>query len=224
MEEVANNSLARARQVLADGDFKYARFLCYDVICSELGNIDARRCLNDIRIKFYENDNLLSDFQRIWQFLRIKYFEIVKKDPKRLLVELEKYTDLCQKRSIGLRKIAEIAIFNAFTDLAIFSLETIPDAEKTDDDYIALAQIYMTLKKYNNVLNLTNIVIMRHPENIDARDLANKASAAKSTGRGAAKSTKNGVPIVDISTLIPRVDKPEPAQAPQQRKNGVGHF
>lgn len=222
MEEVANNSLERARQVLAEGDFKYARFLCYDILYSQLENIEARRCLNEIRIKFSSHDSLLSDFQKIWQFFRTKYFEVFKKGNKQLLVELEKYADLSAKRSNCLRKIAAVASDNEFTDLAIYSLETIPDAEKTDDDYIELAKIYMSLKKYNSVLNLANIVIARSPENIDARDLANKASAAKSTSGSSATSTRNGVPIVDVSTLIPKIKSPEPA--PQQRKNGVGRF
>lgn len=222
MEQVENNSLDRARQVLAEGDFKYARFLCYDILCSKLENIDARRCLNEIRTKCSAHDNLLSDFQKIWQFFRIKYFEFFKKDDKQLLVELEKYADLSSKRSDCLRKIASVASDHNFTDLAIYSLEIIPDAEKTDEDYIELAQIYMSLKKYNSVLNLANIVIGRSPENIDARDMANKASAAKSTSGSGSASTKNGVPIVDVSTLIPKVKQPD--LAPQQRKNGVGRF
>lgn len=225
MEHVNDDSiLGRAQQMLHGGDYKYARFLCYDLIEGDIGNIEARRCLNDIRQKT-QGKYLVSKFVKFCQSIKAKYYEFIKKDISKLLITLEKYADMLLENSEVLRKIGSVAKDNNFLDLAIYSVEVIPDAIKTDDDYLFLAQIYMSLKKFKSVMSLAGVVLSRSPDNIEARDLSNQASAEKSISVGASTTSKGGVPVVDVSTLIPKTASDKPKEQPQQRgRNGVGRF
>ncbi|MDR1906677.1 MAG: hypothetical protein LBQ03_00405 [Puniceicoccales bacterium] len=164
-------------------NWKYAQFLCQEMLSKEPNFVDARRILHRIRQhtlcpqKFQRTLNLLKNFLKM-----LYYTAKIKTKHRELLESMDELLNTAPNNVFILRLFAETMTGFGFFETTIFSVECIPEDKRNADDWLLMGEAFLGSNDFQMAVDIANKVLAGSPDNIRARDLLWQSSVEQSMG------------------------------------------
>jgi tetratricopeptide (TPR) repeat protein len=164
-------------------NWKYAQFLCQEMLSKEPNFVDARRILNRAR----QYTACPQKFQRILSlaknFLKMLYYMIkIKTKHRELLESMDELLNTDPHNVFILRLFAETMSGFGFFETTIFSIECIPEDKRNEDDWLLMGEAFLGSNDFQMAVDIANKVMAKSADNIRARDLLWQSSVEQSMG------------------------------------------
>ncbi len=183
MDDDINNDplLERARIVLADGNDKYAMFLYREALKKCPDNLAIRAELHKLRKSVHpiNTRSIFSLLKQLYIQIQILYQKRHKSPSWKILDSIESFIDCNPHHFDGYRMLAAAATNAKIYTLAEFSINEIPEEERTRDDLLTIAVSLLEQKKFDQSLKIANALLEKFPEDIEIQDIIWKSSVDK---------------------------------------------
>jgi tetratricopeptide (TPR) repeat protein len=181
--QVRQHWMGKIESLCQAENWKYAQFLCQEMLSKEPNFVDVRRILHRVRQytfcqhKFQRTLNLLKNF------LKILYYVVrIKAKHRELLESMEELLNTDPNNTFILRLFAEMMSGFGFFETTIFSVECIPKDKRNADDWLLMGEAFLGSGNFQMAVDIANEVLTKSPDNIRARDLLWQSSVEQSIG------------------------------------------
>jgi hypothetical protein len=164
-------------------NWRYAQFLCQEMLAKEPNFVDVRRILHRVR----QHTFCPQKFQRLLN-LSVKFFKTlycmakIKTKHRELLESMDELLNIDPNNTFVLRLFAETMAGFGFFETTIFSIECIPENRRNEDDWLLMGEAFLGANDFQMAVNIANKVMTTTPDNIRARDLLWQSSVEQSIG------------------------------------------
>ncbi|MDR2806934.1 MAG: hypothetical protein LBB11_02150 [Puniceicoccales bacterium] len=162
-------------------NWKYAQFLCLEMLYDHPNAVDIRRILQRVRQHTFCKSKL-----RRWLLLSmiscrfLWYLWKIKTKYREFLNTLEALLNIDPYNGFLLRLSAEIMAGFGFWETVIFAIDCIPENERNDDDWLTMGEAFSALGDFQMAIDIANKVLVQSTDNIRARDLLWQSSVEQS--------------------------------------------
>ncbi|MDR1435423.1 MAG: hypothetical protein LBI77_03400 [Puniceicoccales bacterium] len=162
-------------------NWKYAQFLCLELLHEEPNFVDARRILHNIRQYTFCRKKI-----RRWILLSVVFFRVIwyalriKSRHRQLLNATDELLNIDPNNVMILRLFAEIMSCFGFLETVIFSIECIPENKRNGDDWLLMGEAFLDLENFQMAVNVAKKILTKSPHNMQASDLLQKSSIEQS--------------------------------------------
>jgi tetratricopeptide (TPR) repeat protein len=164
-------------------NWKYAQFLCQEMLSMEPNFVDARRILHQIRQHTFCSRKLQRILNLSKNILKSLYYIIkIKTKHRELLESMDELLNMDPNNVFVLRLFAEMMFGFGFFETTIFSIECIPEDKRNADDWLLMGEAFLGSNDFQMAVNIANKVLTNSSDNIRARDLLWQSSVEQSIG------------------------------------------
>jgi hypothetical protein len=164
-------------------NWKYAQFLCREMLYLEPNFVDARRILHRVCLRTFCQHKFQRTLILLKNFIKTFYYMVKIKTKHREL--LESMNDLLHTdpyNAFILRLSAETMTGFGFFETTIFFIECIPEDKRNADDWLLMGEAFLGASDFQMAVDIANKILAKSTDNIRARDLLWQASVEQSMG------------------------------------------
>jgi predicted Zn-dependent protease len=164
-------------------NWKYAQFLCHEMLSREPNFVDVRRILHRVRQHTFHSQKFQRVLNLLMKFLKTLYYMAkIKTKHRELLESMDELLNVDPNNTYVLRLFAEIMAGFGFFETTIFSIECIPENKRNGDDWLLMGEAFLGSNDFQMAVDIANKVMTTSPDNIRARDLLWQSSVEQSIG------------------------------------------
>jgi tetratricopeptide (TPR) repeat protein len=164
-------------------NWKYAQFLCQEMLSKEPNFVDARRILHRIRQHTFCPQKLQRTLSLMKVFLGTLYYMMkIKTKHRELLESMDELLNTDPNNAFILRLFAEMMSGFGFFETTIFTVECIPEDKRNHDDWLLMGEAFLGANDFQIAVDIANKIMAKSPDNIRARDLLWQSSVEQSMG------------------------------------------
>ncbi|MDR1590388.1 MAG: hypothetical protein LBR92_00045 [Puniceicoccales bacterium] len=164
-------------------NWRYAQFLCQEMLSKEPNFVEARRILSRVRQRISRPQKFQCMLILIKNFMKTLYYTVkIKTKHRELLESLDELLNIDPNNVFVLRLFAETMSGFGFFETAIFSIESIAEDRRNVDDWLLMGEAFLGSSDFQMAVDIANKVMAKSPDNIRARDLLWQSSVEQSIG------------------------------------------
>jgi tetratricopeptide (TPR) repeat protein len=163
--------------------WKYAQFLCLEMLYNEPNFVDVRRVLHQIRQHTFYQQKFQRYLHLAIKFVQALWFAAkIKTKHRQLLVAMDELLNIDPNNAVILRLFAEIMSGFGFFETAIFAMGCIAEDKRNNDDWLLMGESFLGAEDFQMAVEIANKILAQSPDNIRARDLLWQSSVEQSMG------------------------------------------
>jgi tetratricopeptide (TPR) repeat protein len=164
-------------------NWKYAQFLCLEMLYQEPNYVDARRILHRTRQYTFCQQKLQRWLYLFVKFLQALWYAVrIKTKHRQLLATMDELLNIDPNNPHILRLFAETMSGFGFYETTIFSIGCIIEDKRNEDDWLLMGESFLGSEDFQMAVEIANKILAQSPENIRARDLLWQSSVEQSMG------------------------------------------
>ena len=224
-EQITDSQIVlRAKQAVADGDIKYAKFLYNEALAIDPQDVVARKELHNMRKAEKRPNAVLSNLSFFINLCKM----LVHKNMSQYgcaIADIEKMLDAKPSSEFATMSMMHIAYDAGYNKLVIFVYDnTKDDIQYELDDMIIIASAYLNEKILDKAAKVAKDATLIDPDNEKAKDILWKASVWKHMNSEASLVTVDGnnrfvPPKIDAEKIFISSHKAEKEKAEKADKN-----
>jgi tetratricopeptide (TPR) repeat protein len=162
-------------------NWKYAQFLCLEMLYQEPNFVDARRILHRVRQHTFCQQRIQRWLRLSTKLLQALWYTIrIKTKYRQLLATMDEFLNIDPNNAVLLRLFAETMAGFGFYETTIFAMGCIPEDRRNEEDWLLMGEGFLGAEDFQMAVEIANKVLARSPDNIRARDLLWQSSVEQS--------------------------------------------